>query len=144
MQVGKKTPSLVPLGIYFFFLRLLCFILGLAVCLLLFSFGQVPGLGRPGSGWFAPRSIPALQFGTTGRTRQRLPLAGRWRGGFAGGFAVTAPSPLVSPVSCPWPPAIAASGLSRQPARSGRQTLALQPPSPLRPRSSPRPLRCCG
>lgn len=45
-------------------LRLLCFTLGLAICLLLVSFGQVPGLGRTGSGWFAPSSTAVLQFGT--------------------------------------------------------------------------------
>lgn len=98
MQAGKKKPKqigLVPLGIFFFFLlRLLCFILGLAICLLLFSFGRVPGLGRTGSGWFATPSPPALQFGTAGRTLQCLPQAGWRRGDFAAGVVVSAPSPL--------------------------------------------------
>lgn len=53
MQAKKNTTGLVPLGI-FFFLKLLCFISGLAICLLLFSPGQLPGLGCNGSGWFAP------------------------------------------------------------------------------------------
>lgn len=115
----------MPLGIFYLFiyclLRLLCFILGLVICLLLLSFGQVPGLGGAVSGWFAPSSSLVLLAGP----QWSLPLAGWWRGDFAGAFVIAAPSPLFLPSasrgSCSnsrWPPSAALSA-------------SLSPPSPL-------------
>lgn len=109
MQAEKKKASLVPLGIFvFYLLRLLWFILGLAICLLLFAFRQVLGLGHTGSGCFVSHATSALRFGTAGRTPQHLPLAGPeelcWCCCSHYSF------PIVSPVSFPQQPAMTAAG----------------------------------
>lgn len=58
MQTKKKnTTGLVPLGIFFFPEAVVSF-LGLAICLLLFSLGQLPGLGCNGSDWLFPTPPP--------------------------------------------------------------------------------------
>lgn len=99
----------MPLGIFvFYLLRLLWFILGLAICLLLFAFRQVLGLGHTGSGWFVSHATSALRFGTAGRTPQHLPLAGPEE--LCWCCCSHCSFPIVSPVSFPQQPAMTAAG----------------------------------
>lgn len=129
----SKFGAFGVLCFFFFFsllLRLLCFILGLAICLLLFPFGQVPGFGGTVSGWFAPaHSSPLFRY----CWGDPAALAPGWMAErrFCWWFCCHCSFPVVSPASFPWQPAVTAAGLPRQPSCSGQHRPPFQPPSPL-------------